>query len=420
MFLVYQQRIFRIGSAHRLLGDGGIALLHIERLKTDIDVLSRLAAERQSSREDDVARALRWLVEAPDAATLRERLASMTSGEHNWPGALPATAAPLDARVTVISDPPQGAVVIGVDGSQVYPDPHAAALYYLIQIGGLAFAYDGSRPRPYSCESLYFKDEELYDAQGYLISPERVGMERLVREMGYLAELTALERHLAPAAPLLALTDGPLLWPYVERSRTDFQAVEAYLNALTEIRQAGGLPVGYVARPGGGALLELLWASRLAPEDVPGRLQENPLRQLTDTALMAHFLAPGERSAWFTRPSATNRRHAGHGHEVWFCYVNVGLPTVSSVYTDVIARVDVPAWGALNEDTIAALHTILLHQSQVLNGYPYVLARAHEEALVTTADKIALDGEIQRQLFAQGILARPSEKAQQKAYLGKR
>ena len=390
-------------------------MLHIERLKTDIDALSRLAVERQLLREDDVARALRWLAEAPAPATLRERLAPATSGDHDWPGALPAGDASLDARFTVDGDPPHGTVVIGVDGSQVYPDPHAAALYYLIQIGGLAFGYDGSRPRPYSCEALHFKDDELYDGQGYLISPERVGMERLVQEMAYLAELTAIEHRLAPAAPLLALTDGPLLWPYVERSRADFQAVDAYLDALTEIRQAGGLPVGYVARPGGRALVELLWASRLAPEEIPGRLPENPLRLLTDAALMARFLAPGERSAWFTRPSATNQRHAGHGHEVWFCYVNVGAPRVP-----VIARVEAPAWGASNDDAIAALHAVLLHQSQVLNGYPYVLARAHEEALVTTADKAALDAEIQRQLFAQGILARPSEKAQQKAFLGRR
>jgi hypothetical protein len=311
-------------------------------------------------------------------------------------------------------------VVIGVDGSQVYPDPHAAVLYYLIQIGGLAFGYDGSRPRPYSCEALHFTDDELYDAQGYLISTERVGMERLVQEMAYLAELTALEHRLAPAAPLLALTDGPLLWPYVERSRADFQAVDAYLDALTGIRQASGLPVGYVARPGGRALVELLWASRLASEEIPAKLQENPLRQLTDAALMAHFLAPGERSAWFTRPSATNRRHAGRGHEVWFCYINVGAAHASNVYIDAIARVEVPGWGAQNDDAMTTLHAVLLHQSQVLNGYPYVLARAHEEALVTTADKAALDSEIQRRLFAQGILARPSEKAQQKAFLGKR
>ncbi len=390
-------------------------MLHIERLKTDIEALSRLAVERQTLREDDVARALRWLAEAPDPATLRERLAPVTSGDHDWPGALPAADAPLTARFTVDGDPPHGTVVIGVDGSQVYPDPHAAVLYYLIQIGGLAFSYDGSRPRPYSCEALHFKDEEVYDAQGYPISNERVGMERLVQEMAYLAALTAIEHRLAPAAPLLALTDGPLLWPYVERSRSDSQAIEAYLDALTEIRQAGGLPVGYVARPGGRALVELLWAAQLAPEDVPGRLAENPLRRLTDAALMAHFLAPGERSAWFTRPSATNHRHAGRGHAVWFCYVNVG-----AARAPVIARVEAPEWGAQNADVITTLHAVLLHQSQVLNGYPYVLARAHEEALVTTADKAALDSEIQRHLFAQGILVRPSEKAQQKAILGKR
>ncbi len=390
-------------------------MLHIERLKADIDALSRLAVERQTLREDDVARALRWLAEAPDPTTLRGRLALVTSGDHDWPGALPADDAPLDARLTVDGDPPHGTVVIGVDGSQVYPDPHAAVLYYLIQIGGLAFGYDGSRPRPYSCEALHFKDDELHDAQGYLISTERVGMERLVQEMAYLAELTAIEQRLTPAATLLALTDGPLLWPHIERSRADSQAVEAYLDALTEIRQAGGLPVGYVARPGGRTLAELLWASRLAPEEIPGRLAENPLRQLTDAALMAHFLAPGERSAWFTRPSATNHRHAGRGHEVWFCYVNVGV-----VRAPVIARVEVPGWGALNADAITTLHAVLQHQSHVLNGYPYVLARAHEEALVTTADKAVLDSEIQRQLFAQGILARPSEKAQQKAYLGRR
>jgi len=395
-------------------------VLHIERLKTHIDALSRLAAERQSLRESDVARALRWLAEAPDAATLHRRLAPVTSGEHDWPGALPAGDMALNARLTVAGDPPHGTVVIGVDGSQVFPDSHAAALYYLIQIGGLAFSYDGARPRPYSDEALYFTDEALFDARGYLISNERVGMERLVREMGYLAELAAIERTLAPTASLLALTDGPLLWPYAERSRADSQAVDAYLDALSEIRQVDGLPVGYVARPGGRALVELLWASRLAPEDVPARLQENPLRQLTDAALMAHFLAPGERSAWFTRPSATNQRHAGRGHEIWFCYVNVGAPSASSVYTDAIARVEVPVWGALNTDAIAVFHAVLLHQAQVLNGYPYVLARAHEEALVTTADKAALDGEIQRRLFAQGILARPSEKAQQKAFLGKR
>lgn len=390
-------------------------MLHLERLKTDIDTMSHLAAERQQQREGDTAKALRWLAEAPGPAELRARLAPIVSGENDWAGALPTTDSPLDARLVAGGDPPRGAVLIAVDGSQVYPDPHAAALYYLLQIGGIAFRYDGSRPTPYSCESLHFRDDELYDAQGYLISAERVGMQRLVREMEYLAELTALERHVALAASLIAMTDGPLLWPYVERGRADFLALEAYLEAISGIRQAGGLPVGYVARPGGRALVELLWASQLAPEDIPGKLQDNPLRLLADGELMAHFLQPGERSTWLSRPSATNQRQAAHGHEVWFCYVNVGAERAP-----VIARVEAPKWGVGDEDAITMLHKVLLHQSHVLNGYPYALARAHEEALVTTSDKAALDSEIQRHILEQGIVVRPSEKAQQKAYLGRR
>jgi len=390
-------------------------MLHLERLKTDIDAMGLLAAERQQQRESDITKALRWLAEAPEPAELRARLAPVVSSEHDWAGALPTTAAPLAARYAADGDPPHGAVLIAVDGSQIYPDEHAAALYYLLQIGGVAFRYDGSRPTPYSCESLHFRDDELYDDRGYPISVERVGMQRLVREMEYLAELTALERRFAPAAPLVAITDGPLLWPYVERSRADFRALEAYLEAISGIRQAGALPVGYVARPGGRALVELLWAGQLAPEDIPGKLADNPLRRLTDAALMAHVLQPGERSTWFSRPSATNQRQAGHGHEVWFCYVNVGV-----LRAPVIARVETPRWGAADDAAIAALHAILLHQSYVLNGYPYTLARAHEEALVTTTDKAALDAEIQRRILAQGIVARPSEKAQQKAFLGRR
>jgi hypothetical protein len=61
-----------------------------------------------------------------------------------------------------------------------------------------------------------------------------------------------------------------------------------------------------------------------------------------------------------------------------------------------------------------------MHQSQALNGYPYVLARAHEQALVTMQDKAAFDAVIERKLMAQGFMPHISEKARQKSYLGSR
>ncbi len=84
-----------------------------------------------------------------------------------------------------------------------------------------------------------------------------------------------------------------------------------------------------------------------------------------------------------------------------------------------IARIEAPAWAAERADITTALHTMLWHQASALDGYPYVLARAHEEALVTTQDKVALEQAIQRQFLEQGIVA-TSNKARQKALLGKR
>ena len=390
-------------------------MLHIERLTADITTMGQRTAERQQQREADVITALRWLAEAPAPAELRARLERVTAGEAGWSGALPPTDAPLNAALTAPDAPPPDTTLIAADGSQVYPDRHAAALYYLIQTGGIVFRYDGSTPGPHSRASLHYEDDELYDAEGYLIGAEKVGMQRLVQEMGYLAELTAAERRRQAPTPIYALTDGPLLWPYIERTKEDYLAFEEYLDVLTQIRRAGGLPVGYVERPGGHALVALLWASRLSPEDIPGKLQENPLRLLTDHELMGHFLRPGERSPWLMRPTPTQRAHANKGHAIWFCYLNAGRPG-----HPIVARVEVPAWAAGDKAAITTLHAALRHQSAVLNGYPYVLARAHEEALVTTQDKAALDSVIQRRLIEQGVLAQPSEKARQKSYFGRK
>ncbi|HEY89237.1 MAG TPA: hypothetical protein G4N98_05830, partial [Thermoflexia bacterium] len=56
---------------------------------------------------------------------------------------------------------------------------------------------------------------------------------------------------------------------------------------------------------------------------------------------------------------------------------------------------------------------------RVLHGHPYVLARAHELALVTHQDQAALNNLLQQELSAAGITTHISVKAEQKAYLGK-
>ncbi|MHB1318691.1 MAG: DNA double-strand break repair nuclease NurA [Anaerolineae bacterium] len=304
--------------------------------------------------------------------------------------------------------------MLGVDGSQIFPDRHALVLYYLLQVGAMVFRYNGAAPTVHTTETLRYEDRDLFDAHGYLIGGEMLAMERMLREMEVLADLVSVERPAASGC-IFGLSDGPLLWPYLDRDNVANQACASYLEALARVQRANGIPVGYIDRPGGHPLLDLLWASRLDPEELPQRIEETPLGRLTDEQLLLQVLAPGERSAWFTRRTPTNQHHAAAGQEIWFCYMDLG-----STGDRTIARIEVPAWAADHVEAMAALHAALRHQTAALDGYPYVLARAHEEAVVTTQDKAALEQAIQRQLLGLGIVALPSNKARQKSLLGKR
>jgi hypothetical protein len=268
-------------------------------------------------------------------------------------------------------------------------------------------------------EWLHYREEELFDAQDYLIGSEVLGQERMIKEMEVLAELAAAERRSSPRA-ILGLTDGPLLWPYIERGRSTGEKLHTYLEALAQVQRAGSIPVGYVDRPGGRPLLDTLWASRLRQEELREKWHDNPLHPLDDESLMLHLLAPEEHTGWFTRPTPTNARHAGAGQEIWFCYQRLDSPSLGQGGHPAIARIEVPGWAIAEHDALAQLHPALLHQAQALNGYPYVLARAHEEALVTTRDKAALEQSIQLELFDAGIFAEASGKARQKLLLGRK
>ncbi|MGC9397577.1 MAG: DNA double-strand break repair nuclease NurA [Anaerolineae bacterium] len=384
-------------------------MLHFEQLRSDIGALGEHAVEQQRQQRAACEAALERLASAPPGAELLDR----------WPDAqeecaLPATEAPLGRCFTAQGPPPPETTVTAVDGSQIMPDRHSPVLYYLIQVGGLIFRYNGTAPTPCREATLHYTEAELYDDRGQIIG-RQLGMRRTVAEMTYLARLTGQARAEGASALQFALIDGPLLWPYKGHSEEEQQVLlPAYMAALDRLRENEALPAGFVERPGGRPLLNTLalLPAETGDEPLPPRL----LVHMSDRVLMETHLAPGARTAWLKRPSRMNRYHAQRGHEIVFCYMNLGLEGYP-----VIARVEVPAWAISREEKSAALHTVLLHQARVLHGYPYALARAHEVALVTQEDKAALDHLLQRRLMEAGLPpARPSEKARQKAYLGRR
>lgn len=384
-------------------------MLHLEQLRTEIVALGEHAISQQRGQQESCKEARARLVSAPSTAELRELAAQYSDREAC---ALPATDVPLGQRLATDAVPQRETTVIAVDGSQIMPDRHGPVLYYLIQVGGLIFRYNGTAPTSHREAELFFNEADLYDNDGQIIG-RQLGMRRTVAELQFLAKLTTETKIAGTPDPALALVDGPLLWPYSRRSDEEQTLLPRYMTALNQFQETGAMPAGFVERPGGRPLLNLL---NLIPAPSTDR-KSIPAAgiRLTDRMLMEIYLAPGERTVWLTRQSAMNQQHARHGHKIWFYYLNVGTPGYP-----VIARVEAPAWAASNARWSAKLHSVLIHQAQILHGYPYVLARAHEVALVTQEDKVALDNLLQRRLMEAGLETRPSEKARQKTYLGRR
>jgi len=73
-------------------------------------------------------------------------------------------------------------------------------------------------------------------------------------------------------------------------------------------------------------------------------------------------------------------------------------------------RVEAPGWVAKNPVSLNTLHATLLQQTSITGGYPYVLARAHELAIISGPERDALDTMLAISLRKHGVGASVSLK----------
>ena len=317
------------------------------------------------------------------------------------------TVEPLDLAAPVPAAPSQ-ATLVAADGSQIYPDSHGAMLYYVINTGTIVFRQgSGQAPQAGTHPQLYFSEDRVYP-DGRLISTDLISAERDLAEMQALAQLASQQP--LDGSPLLALGDGSLLiWLQRAAIPEGHQArlLDAYLACLDQLR-AGQVPVAaFVSRPQSAEVVALLYLRQLEPEERQDlkSLAETPFRGLTDRALFG-FLKPGDRSALFVRGTAANQGFRARGHEVRFFYLNTG--------TDV-ARVEVPEWVARDPQQTDRVHALVYEQCRYNNGYPYVLTRADEQAVILAPERETLQNMIVQAMARHGLaLPELSPKAQQK------
>ncbi len=386
--------------------------LRFPQLLTQVEGLSENAARRAAESARKLPVAVRAIEEARRIGA-DELEARIRRAGDRWRGAHLSDEA-VDQIFDVPPHPKQLSV-IGADGSQIHPDRHASALYFLINIGSIVVEQGtGASPSTASEASVFYEDGDLYDETGELASPAWINGKRDVAEMATLARLATDG---SGQATLCLLDNGLLLWLALQAGDQHRKAVDRlladYLDHLTRIHESGAAVAGFVDRPRSADVLGLL-ALVLTPEGNAGTTDGgNPYRGLTDRALFADRLKPGQRSARFVDSSPVNRDFKTRGHQIQFFYLNTGAP-------EAIARVEVPGWVAEDPQKMDWVHAGILEQCKTTGGFPYPLVRAHELAVVTAADRNAFESMVEGALLRRGIRPRRSQKALTKRWTGAR
>ncbi len=329
-----------------------------------------------------------------------------TDDRFNWVGGAPA-GEPLDAAYPLPNCPAQ-IIVIASDGSQILPDQHAIYPYYLINTGSITYRHGSNQtPTPYNPEPHL--NYHPFDDQGRLISSAEINVQRDIDEIAVLVD--CVQRLGDTPHPIITLLDGPLALRVIDLpAPAQKKRQDEYIKILTDLQQRRAWIAGYIDRPRSTYILSLLHLASLEPESLTeDALHRNPFRYLTDLALFDD-LPPGQRSALFTIKSKNQKKYAATGHAIHFFYLNVS----QNKNQPTLARVEIPAWLATDETALNTLHAALVHQARLTGGYPYVLARADELAVISSEERAALDMMIGIEMRRQGLKPEISQKLQSK------
>jgi hypothetical protein len=390
--------------------------LELNKLTDQVEAMGRALAQRQQEAEARIAEARRRLRDhGRVTAELLDRIAVARARDAWRRGATPL-AGRLDLRLMPVH-PPRPATLIAADGSQVYPDRHGLAPYFLVNTGAIILRQgSGEAPSVSSTPEIFFDTSDLYDEAGQMRDVEYVNAQRDRREIETLADLAEQERLRSdPQRPIITVTDGPLRpWTSQTDEREARRQIQHFGHQLRRLRAARAVPVGYVDRPDSGYVLRILELIGLPDEQITrAGLREGPFRYLTDRALFADLL-PGQRTALFAleEEGANPAEDAGDGEDrIVFCYLNVAREAGEDRAN--IVRLELPAWAGQDEEALDCVHQAIYEDCRLI-GYPYVLARAHELAVVGAAERADLERMVGQFMLRHGLLPHLSTKADSK------
>lgn len=362
--------------------------LVLSKLAAQVRAMGDEMAERQRRFSELVTTAREWLTRYADQGDSLRRPAL------EFGAAIP-THEPLDAQHP-LPGAPERFTFVAADGAEIRPDSHGLAYYYLINVGSMVYRHgSGQAPAAYSQPTIGYTEDEIYEA-GQPLTRSALTIKRDVAEITALADLCTSE---PPEANTIAVVDGTLvLWTLKDASpQYQRRKAQAYLEQLDRIRDAGALVAAFVSRPRRSEVARLLHLAHADGDVARAEASRDPLLRLPDHVLFA-WLPPGARSALFVSPSSINHAYYEGPHRVHFFYLNLSAEGDGAA----VARVEVPAWVAEDEESLSLVHGAIVAQARITGNYPYALVRADELAFISAAEREAFEDMVASALVRAG------------------
>ena len=291
---------------------------------------------------------------------------------------------------------PDDYVVVASDGSNIDVDRHHSVRLFLLNIGLVYLQYGSSPDAEFTTlPMLYFGEERLFirsdgGKQAQIEGP-LLGMKRGIEECRCLADRVCA---MPSGMPVVGLIDGSLImWGLVGQRYEDFvvkhlleEGLLKQLDRFYEVSKKKKAAVAsYISFPRSADVANVL-RLQLCPYDpvdcdkyCPGKFEGrecDAVGGLTDRDIFSNLLSDGARSAVFDSSSSIIERYGSH--KVCFFYIRID---------DEVARVEVPLWVADSSELLGMVHAFVVEQCRKGFGYPVALSEAHEQAVVTGADR---------------------------------
>ncbi len=301
---------------------------------------------------------------------------------------------------------PENLIVVAVDGSHIDVDRHLAAQCFLINIGSCLIKYgDDSYAELQTKPTLYASDENMVirsaDNRTQRIQGSVLGIKRHIEE---LKSLSNLIKQLPIETPCSLFVDGTLfpigmsIFPQFVRDQF-YDEIKETMDLLFQESSHRKMSVSaYISYPGHSEIVETL--RLLICDEISGAgVCKGCIEGVRDRDVFYELLEPGQRSPVFVRNATPG--HTNISTDIAFFYLNTG---------NEIARIEMPYWSVEHNDIIELAHGSSLDQSKRGPGYPTVLIEAHEQAIVTTADRESFIELVELSLNSNGITTPTSQK----------